>query len=242
MKKLIFVILFLPLSSGSQAEEQEATTQYTPEQMEVIQSLQEAGVIEKMEIIEQPKTETPPAPTIRGSRSVADQAYRDKDYETAFKQYKALAKEGDGEASLIIGTMYEEGVGTEKDKAAAHAWYKKAEDTNEDDGAGSQLADSLEKDSMTTEDIAKSKEIYNGLETERAAEMDTVDKKATYSNIAKTSTTYRSANQRQSTKVQNSLDLTNQVRITPEKYLREQNKQLTKTPGIEHYKPEKYTR
>ncbi len=235
----ILTLLFL-ISTVSQAEEQTEKPKYSPEQ---IQAMQE--YMDLPESFDSPATAPSPSPsdqTLQGSRSIADEAYRNKDYETAKKHYEALAKQGDGEASLIVGTMHEDGLGTDQDRAAARAWYKKAEDTNKDDGAGSQLAESLEKGSMTAEDIAKSDEIYKELNTNKSLKIAPSKTNVTSSLSANTKTALRTASKRQSTKVQNSFDLSSQVKITPQRYRRDANNQLTKINNSDHYKPEKYTR
>lgn len=245
MNKLLFIISLFFISFCSQAEEKTWDQELTPEQRESYSKFMDLP--EPAEESPEPnalesKPLAPTVPTIQGSRSIADEAYRNKDYETAYQHYKALAKEGDGEASVIVGTMHEEGLGTEKDQAAARAWYKKAGDTNADDGAGRQLAEALESGSMTAEDIAKSEEIYNNLQSISQPESYTNDQSSYNFRLTNTSSPYRTAVQRQSTKVQNTFELSNQVKITPEKYLPEENNQLTKYPNPEHYKPKKYTR
>ena len=235
----LFILLFL-LSSGLKAEEPPEGTALPPPEYDYMDPNLESP--QQTEVSEIPATNTPTTPTVQGSRSVADEAYRNKDYDTAIKHYKALAKEGDGEASLIVGTMYEEGQGTDKDQAAARAWYKKADDTKADDGAGSQLAEALESGPMTAEEIAQSEKIYNELQTEKTPEQDASRNNDAVSYRDYTGSSYRSAIKRQATKVQNSFDQSEQVKITPEKYLSDDNNQLTKIPEFKHYKPERYSR
>jgi hypothetical protein len=235
-RTLIFTLVLL-FTASLKAEEQPVEPKFSPEQLQAIQDS-----MRQPEPAEKPAASPPPAPSINGSRDVADEAYRNKDYETAKKHYEALAKQGDGEASMIVGTMHQDGLGTEKDQAAAHAWYKKAEDTDKDGGAGSLLAEALEKDSMTVEDIAKSEKIYNELNTNKSLEIDPPKASVANSTTASTNTALRTASKRQSTKVRNSFDLSNQVKITPERYRRNVNSQLTKKTNFGHYKPEKYTR
>ncbi len=237
MNRYLMFTLVLLITASLKAEEQPVEPKFSPEQLQAIQDS-----MRQPEPAEKPAVSTPLAPSISGSRDIADEAYRNKDYETAKKHYEALAREGDGEASLIVGTMHEDGLGTDKDKAAAHAWYKKAEDTNKDDGAGSQLAEALEKDSMTAEDIAKSEEIYNKLNTNKSLELASPNNSVTTSSSTNTNTALRTASKRQSIKVQNSFDLSRKVKITPERYRRDENNQLTKINNSDHYTPEKYTR
>ncbi|MEE8321201.1 MAG: hypothetical protein V3R68_05110, partial [Gammaproteobacteria bacterium] len=68
---------------------------------------------------------------LNGSRETADDAFLKGDHETALKHYKALAEEGDSEASLTAGIMYGEDLGVEKDNAEAYAWLKQASDQGE---------------------------------------------------------------------------------------------------------------
>ena len=48
------------------------------------------------------------------------------DYETAFKEFKPLAEQGDARAQHILGVMYYYSQGIPKDYAEAFKWYKKA--------------------------------------------------------------------------------------------------------------------
>lgn len=53
----------------------------------------------------------------------AEQAYKAKDYPTAFKQFTRLASRGDPLAENLLGYMYEYGEGTPQDYAQAMHWY-----------------------------------------------------------------------------------------------------------------------
>ena len=99
-------------------------------------------------------TETEKTEKLTGSRAVADEAFQQGDYETALKHYKALAEEGDGEASLTVGIMYSDGLGVEKDKSESYAWMKRSAEQ------GEQAADKLSIDmqkhgDMTEEELAR---------------------------------------------------------------------------------------
>lgn len=48
------------------------------------------------------------------------------DYQTAFKEYSALAEKGDAKATVSIGLMYYQGQGFKQDYAKAMDWYLKA--------------------------------------------------------------------------------------------------------------------
>lgn len=82
-------------------------------------------------------------PRMQGDPDVAEQAYMKKDYETAIKHYEALAAEGDGNANLMLGLMYHQGQGVDKDMSKAHAYYDRAADYGED--RGRELTDTLNR-------------------------------------------------------------------------------------------------
>ncbi len=53
-------------------------------------------------------------------------AYDSGDYETAFREFKTLAEQGDAHAQASLGFMYENGRGVVQDYAEAVKWYRKA--------------------------------------------------------------------------------------------------------------------
>ena len=55
-------------------------------------------------------------------------AYKRGDYTNAFKEFKMSADQGNTEAQLKLGTMYQFGVGIAQDDAEAAKWYLKAAD------------------------------------------------------------------------------------------------------------------
>jgi TPR repeat protein len=55
-------------------------------------------------------------------------AYSSGDYETAAREFKALAKAGDREAQYLLGLLYEEGQGVEKDEQEAAFWLARSAD------------------------------------------------------------------------------------------------------------------
>ena len=55
-------------------------------------------------------------------------AYNKGDYETAYKQWKPLAKAGDAEAQYNLGFMYRRGEGVKQDDEKAAYWYRRAAD------------------------------------------------------------------------------------------------------------------
>jgi hypothetical protein len=272
MKKLPLFICLLSMIPSLYAEESIEAPQFSSEQLELIRKS-----LIRPETPEEAAAKIPAVPTISGSRSVADEAYRKKDYKTAIKHYEALATGGDGEASLILGTMHEEGRGTDKDQARAHAWYKTAGDTHSDDGAGSQLAESLEYDSLSTEELAKAKEIYKELNpNKKITEANPESKKYGRSEKRKYTKSVLTNYKRKpkylesSSKSDNAAPafsesittslVTNRtykvktvespqsnaissiVVITPEKFNRDTQNQLSKTKDVEHYEPVKINR
>lgn len=73
-------------------------------------------------IVKPPAIDEPAA----GSLSDAERAYVDGKYEKAAKLYRALAEQGGTEAKLILGSMYETGMGVAQDKKEAAKWYRLA--------------------------------------------------------------------------------------------------------------------
>ena len=53
-------------------------------------------------------------------------AYARKDYQTAFSQLQPLAKNGDGNAQVILGHMYVNGSGVPKNDNQAVTWYRQS--------------------------------------------------------------------------------------------------------------------
>ena len=53
-------------------------------------------------------------------------AYTEGDYETAMRQFSALADGGDAKAQFALGLMHENGEGVEADAAAAAGWYRRS--------------------------------------------------------------------------------------------------------------------
>ncbi len=63
---------------------------------------------------------------------VADDAVQRGDYDTALREYRALAKVGNPHAEYNIGVMYDLGTGVEQDHAEAVIWYRKAANQGHD--------------------------------------------------------------------------------------------------------------
>lgn len=55
-------------------------------------------------------------------------AYSSGDYETAAREFKALAKQGDKEAQYLLGLLYEEGQGVDRDDQEAAYWLARSAD------------------------------------------------------------------------------------------------------------------
>jgi TPR repeat protein len=53
-------------------------------------------------------------------------AFKNKDYQRAFKEWKAAAEAGEAEAQFDLGVLYAQGFGVRRDLAVAASWYRKA--------------------------------------------------------------------------------------------------------------------
>lgn len=54
------------------------------------------------------------------------QAFRNKDYQTAYREWKAAAESGQPEAQFDLGLLYAQGLGVDRDLTEAANWYRKA--------------------------------------------------------------------------------------------------------------------
>lgn len=54
----------------------------------------------------------------------AKRAYAEKDFATAFEEFKALAEQGNEDAELMVGRMYLTGQGVKQDRDTAIKWFK----------------------------------------------------------------------------------------------------------------------
>lgn len=86
---------------------------------------------------------------IEGDPHLAGHAYNSGDYETAYEHYQALADDGDAYASLMLGLMYQQGLGVESSMARAHAYYERAAERG--DKRGRELLRNIEHGMSTTE-------------------------------------------------------------------------------------------
>ncbi len=60
----------------------------------------------------------------------ANEALEQLDYERALALFEELAAQGEPQALYQLGVIYEEGLGTEADEAAANGWYQQALEKN----------------------------------------------------------------------------------------------------------------
>ena len=58
-------------------------------------------------------------------------AYERGDYETAAREYRALAEQGNAKAQLNLGILYSVGMGVPEDDAEAVKWYRLAAEQGE---------------------------------------------------------------------------------------------------------------
>jgi hypothetical protein len=61
-----------------------------------------------------------------GDTAAGMQAFRNKDYQTAFREWTAAAEAGQAEAQFDLGLLYAQGLGTRRDLTEAANWYRKA--------------------------------------------------------------------------------------------------------------------
>jgi len=171
MKRFLLLFLLLPAFPAPAAEEKSAEMNEeqiqdkfsaaeerfkdNPDMLRVIHQLKE-GYQAKNQKEETPAA--PPQPDFDASKSVADSAYNNGDYETAFKHYKALAEKGDAEAGMMLGVMYQGGLGTDKNRAAAHAWYKKSSEEGMS-GSGA-LLEQIEETDISSEELQEAEKYY----------------------------------------------------------------------------------
>jgi TPR repeat protein/serine/threonine protein kinase len=71
----------------------------------------------------------PSAPSV-SALVAANQAYEQKDYVSAMRQYLAAAQAGDAQAQYQVGYMYQLGQGIAADPVTALQWYHKSADQN----------------------------------------------------------------------------------------------------------------
>ena len=261
--KHILTLFILLLALPALAADDKKKYEFTDEQLQGLKQQEEKykdnpamlNVIEQvkkgLDITDEDKTGTPdqqvpPPVEFKASKQEADAAYRSKDYKTAFKQYQALAAEGDPDASMKLGIMYEGGIGTPKDSVAARAYYKKAA---EGGAVGSQgLLEMVEKTGMSDEDMQKSDEQYNAIGKQASdQDSDTEPGQVIKSRLPGiqsppeiTGSSLTASNNMQ-TRQQEYEPEPRLVTLSPERIKPMQHPKLAIT-GSEHYQPEKFTR
>ncbi len=63
------------------------------------------------------------ATPLRADFEGAYKAFRNRDHETALREFGALAEQGDARAQFYLGVMYQNGQGVTKESAEAAKWY-----------------------------------------------------------------------------------------------------------------------
>jgi uncharacterized protein len=66
------------------------------------------------------------APLLYGDIAAGMEAFRNKDYQKAFREYKAAAEAGQAEAQFDLGVLYAQGLGVPRDLSEAARWYRQA--------------------------------------------------------------------------------------------------------------------
>ncbi len=154
-----FLGLFSTQSAAEDSEDSE-TPKYSEEQLQQLKAAEEkykdnpgimnminklkenAGITDPVEV----KKESEPPPVMahgevitQGSHQQGKEAIRNKDYETAIANYKVLAAEGDTEASIKLGTIYE----LQGDNSAAYTAYKQAAESEDNDRNSKKAAERI---------------------------------------------------------------------------------------------------
>ena len=84
------------------------------------------------------------------------EAYEEKDYKTALREWRPLAELGLAKAQFNLGQMYRKGEGVPQDFIYAHMWFNVAASQGHENGANNR--DLLAKE-MTPSQIAKAQEL-----------------------------------------------------------------------------------
>jgi TPR repeat protein len=66
------------------------------------------------------------ASAARADVAAGMQAFKNKDYAGAFREWKAAAEAGQAEAQFDLGVLYAQGLGVQRDLTAAERWYRKS--------------------------------------------------------------------------------------------------------------------
>jgi TPR repeat protein len=86
-------------------------------------------------------------------------AYDQRDYETAFKEWQSLAEESEALAQYNLGVMYDKGQGVPQDDGQAADWYRRAA-AQGDAGAQSQLGGLYSLGQGVPQDYAQAREWF----------------------------------------------------------------------------------
>src|SRR5216684_4840594 len=100
-----------------------------------------------------------PSQDVNAGRDEAAAAYDRGDYVTAFKELKRLADKGDIEAKTMIGFMYANGLGVQRNYAQALDWYQRAANQG-DSKAQHNLGVMYENGIGVQQDFAKAASLY----------------------------------------------------------------------------------
>jgi len=154
MKKNLFLLFilcpFLGLLATQSIAGDSETPKYSEEQLQKLKAAEEkykdnpgimnminklkenSGITDTVEV----KKESGPPPVMahgeiitQGSHQQAKEAIRNKDWETAIANYKVLAEEGDTEASMELGNIYE----LQGNTGAAYTAYERAAESEDND-------------------------------------------------------------------------------------------------------------
>jgi hypothetical protein len=68
------------------------------------------------------------ASTVSADTAAGMEAFRNKDYQTAYRQWKAMAEAGQAEAQFDLGVLYAQGLGVRRDLSEAARWYRQSAD------------------------------------------------------------------------------------------------------------------
>ncbi len=102
-------------------------------------------------------------------------AYSRGDYQTALREWKPLAEQGDGLAQNNLGILYDEGHGVAQDFARAAEWYQKAAEQRHDD-AQNNLGRLYENGLGVEQDLVRAHMWYNLAATQgNGAGLDNMD-------------------------------------------------------------------
>jgi TPR repeat protein len=63
-----------------------------------------------------------------GDSAAGMEAFKNKDYQRAFREWRAAAEAGQAEAQFDLGVLYAQGRGVQRDLTEAARWYRKAAD------------------------------------------------------------------------------------------------------------------